>query len=134
MADCVAISGKDVALVVDPEVRYPPYTRNPQLWIEPLPGTGAIAGRVLGADGEPVAGARVYGIVKPEPRETPFAFAETSKDRAHPDPVFGDNFAFGDVPAGEWVLGVEIEGERVFRKVRVEAGKVTEIELRPPGR
>jgi hypothetical protein len=29
------------------------------------------------------------------------------------------------------VLGVEIEGERVYRSVRVEAGKVTEVELRP---
>ena len=123
--------GEDVSLVVDPEVRYPPYTRNPQLWIEPLPGTGAIAGRVLGADGRPVAGARVYGVVKPEPRETPFSFAETYEDRAHPDPVFEESFAIGDVPAGEWVLGAEIEGQRVYRSVRVEAGKVTEVELRP---
>jgi murein DD-endopeptidase MepM/ murein hydrolase activator NlpD len=122
---------EDVALVVDPEVRYPSHTRNPQLWIEPLPGTGAIAGRVLGADGSPVAGARVYGVVKLEPRETPFSFAETYEDRAHPDPVFEENFAISDVPAGEWVLGAEIDGQRVFRSVRVEAGKVTEVELRP---
>jgi murein DD-endopeptidase MepM/ murein hydrolase activator NlpD len=123
--------GEDVALVVDPEVRYPPHTRNPQLWIEPLPGTGAIAGRVLDQAGDPVPGARVYGVVKPEPRETPFSFAETYEDRAHPDPRFGENFAIGDVPAGEWVLGVEIGGQRVYRRVRVEAGRVTEVELRP---
>ncbi|HET9332013.1 MAG TPA: peptidoglycan DD-metalloendopeptidase family protein [Gemmatimonadota bacterium] len=123
--------GEDVALVVDPEVRYPPYTRNPQLWIEPLPGTGAIAGRVLDASGTLVAGARVYGVVKGEPRETPFSFAETYEDRAHPDPAFGENFAIGDVPAGEWVLGVEIEGRRVYRRVRVEPGRVTEVELSP---
>jgi murein DD-endopeptidase MepM/ murein hydrolase activator NlpD len=123
--------GEDVALVVDPEVRYPPHTRNPQLWIEPLPGTGAIAGRVLDAAGDPVPGARVYGVVKPEPKETPFSFAETYEDRAHPDPVFGENFVIGDVPAGEWVLGVEIEGKRIYRKVRVETGRVTEVVLRP---
>jgi len=123
--------GDEVALVVDPEVRYPPYTRNPQLWVEPLPGTGAIAGRVLDQRGDPVPGARVYGVVKPEPRETPFSFAETYEDRAHPDTVFGENFAIGDVPAGEWVLGVEIEGRRVYRRVRVEPGRVTEVELRP---
>jgi murein DD-endopeptidase MepM/ murein hydrolase activator NlpD len=123
--------GEDVTLVVDPEVRYPPHTRNPQLWIEPLPGTGAIAGRVLDADGRPVAGARVYGVVKPEPRETPFSFAETYEDRAHPDPVFEESFAIGDVPAGEWVLGVEIGGRKVYRSVRVEAGKVTEVVLQP---
>ena len=38
-------------MVVSPEERYPPYTRNPQLWIEPLPGTGVIAGRVFDAAG-----------------------------------------------------------------------------------
>jgi murein DD-endopeptidase MepM/ murein hydrolase activator NlpD len=123
--------GDDVALVVDPAVRYPPYTRNPQLWIEPLPGTGAIAGRVLDASGAPLAGARVYGVVKGEPRETPFSFAETYEDRAHPDPTFGENFAIGDVPAGEWVLGAEIEGRRVMSRVRVEPGRVTEVVLSP---
>jgi murein DD-endopeptidase MepM/ murein hydrolase activator NlpD len=117
--------------VVDPAVRFPPYTRNPQLWIEPLPGTGAIAGRVFDAAGQPVPGARVYGVHKPLPRETPFSFAETYEDRAHPDPVFGEHFAIGDVPAGTWVLGVEIGGARVFRTVRVEAGAVTEVEFRP---
>jgi hypothetical protein len=73
----------------------------------------------------------VYGVVKGEPRETPFSFAETYEDRAHPDPVFGENFAIGDVPAGEWVLGVEIDGQLVYRKVRVEPGRVTEVVLSP---
>jgi hypothetical protein len=121
----------DVTVVVSPEQRYPPYTRNPQLWIEPLPGTGVIAGRVFDAAGEPVPAARVYGVRKPEPTETPFSFAETYEDRANPDPVFGEHFAIGDVPAGEYVLGVEIEGARVWREILVAPGKVTEVEFRP---
>ncbi|MDT8436933.1 MAG: peptidoglycan DD-metalloendopeptidase family protein [Gemmatimonadota bacterium] len=121
----------DVSVVVSPDERYPPFTRNPQLWIEPLPGTGAIAGRVFDAAGEPVPGARVYGVTKPGPVETPFSFAETYEDRANPDPVFQEHFAIGDVPAGMYVLGVKIEGAKVWRKVRVEAGKVTEVEFRP---
>ena len=121
----------DVDIVVNPEERYPPFTRNPQLWIEPLPGTGAIVGRVFDATGEPVPGARVYGVSKAQPIETPFSFAETYEDRANPDPVFGEHFAIGDVPAGVHVLGVEIDGARHFAAVRVEAGKVTEVEFRP---
>jgi len=121
----------DVRAVVDPEQRFPPYSRNPQLWLEPLPGTGVIAGRVFDSAGEPVPGARVYGVTKPQPIETPFSFAETYEDRAHPDPVFGEHFAIGDVPIGEWVLGVEIEGKKVFRKVLVEERKVTQVEFRP---
>ncbi|MFN2382656.1 MAG: peptidoglycan DD-metalloendopeptidase family protein [Gemmatimonadota bacterium] len=121
----------DVGAVVDPAVRFPPFTRNPQLWIEPLPGTGAIAGRVFDAAGQPVPGARIYGVSKPLPRETPFSFAEAYEDRAHPDPDFGEHFAIGDVPAGDYVLGVEIEGKRHYRAVVVAAGQVTEVEFRP---
>ena len=121
----------DSSQVVHPDVRFPPFTRNPQLWIEPLPGTGAIAGRVLDAEGRPVAGARVYGVTKPAPVETPLSFAETYEDRAHPDPVFEENFAIGDVRAGRYVLGVEIGPTRVYRDVRVAPGRVTEVTLRP---
>jgi hypothetical protein len=121
----------DPSAVVDPANRYPAYTRNPQLWIYPLPGTGAIAGRVFDAAGRPVPGARVYGVTKALPRETPFSFAETYEDRAHPDPLFEEHFAIGDVPAGTWVLGVEVEGRRIWRVARVEPAKVTEIEFRP---
>ncbi len=121
----------DLLSVVDPEIRYPPYSRNPQLWLRPLPGTGVIAGRVYDSVGEPVPGARVYGVTKPHPIETPFSFAETYEDRAHPDPMFEEHFVIGDVPIGEYVLGVEIEGARVFRKVVVEEERVTEVEFRP---
>jgi murein DD-endopeptidase MepM/ murein hydrolase activator NlpD len=118
-------------LIVDPENRFPPFTRNPELWIEPLPGTGIVAGQVWDADGRPVRQARIYGLVKPEPQETPFSFAETYGDRANPDPVYGEHFAVGDVPPGEYQLGVEIDGQAVFRIVRVEAGRLTWVELRP---
>lgn len=117
--------------IVDPEVRYPPYPRNPELWIEPLPGTGIVAGQVWDAQGRPVPQARVYGIVKPEPQETPFSYAETYGEHNHPDPSYGEHFAVSDVPPGEYVLGVEIDHHKVFRRVRVEAGKVTWVEFRP---
>ncbi|MCL7983086.1 MAG: peptidoglycan DD-metalloendopeptidase family protein, partial [marine benthic group bacterium] len=121
----------DPSVVVSPEERYPPYTRNPQLWIDPLPGTGVIAGRVFDGSGNSVPGARVYGVTKPEPTETPFSFAETYEDRANPDPVFGEHFAIGDVPAGVYVLGVQVDGAKIWRTVRVAEGRVTEVDFRP---
>ncbi len=120
-----------VLAIVDPANRFPSFTRNPELWIEPLPGTGVVAGRVVDAEGRPVPQARVYGLVKPEPQETPFSFAETYGDRAHPDPAYDEHFAVGDVPAGEYVLGVDIAGTRVFRRIRVEPGRVTWVEFWP---
>jgi murein DD-endopeptidase MepM/ murein hydrolase activator NlpD len=119
------------ALVVDPAVRYPPYNVNPELWIAPLPGSGVVAGQVRDSGGNPVAQARIYGIVKSEPRETPFSFIETYGPRNHRDPVYQEDFAIGDVPPGEYLLGVEIEGQRVYRRVQVAPGKVTWVVFEP---
>jgi len=120
-----------VRLIVDPAVIYPPYTRNPELWIEPMPGTGVVAGQVWGPDGRPIPMARIYGLVKPEPQETPFSYAETYGEHGRPDPVYGEHFAVTDVPPGEYTLGTTIGGRKVFRRIRVEAGKLTWVEFRP---
>jgi hypothetical protein len=120
-----------VRLVVDPAVRYPPYSSNPELWIAPLPGTGIVAGRVVDSTGAPVPQARIVGLAKPEPQETPHAFAETYGDRARGTPAYMEHFAIGDVPAGTYTLSVMIAGRRVTRRARVAPGRVTWVEFRP---
>ncbi|HYK11436.1 MAG TPA: peptidoglycan DD-metalloendopeptidase family protein [Gemmatimonadales bacterium] len=121
----------DSEKIVDPEVRYPPFNVNPELWIEPMPGTGVVAGQVWDSKGQPLQQARIYGLVKPEPQETPLSYVETYGPRNHEDPSYHEHFAIGDVPAGEYTMGVEIEGKRVYRNVKVEAGKLTWVEFRP---
>jgi murein DD-endopeptidase MepM/ murein hydrolase activator NlpD len=120
-----------VGLVVDSLQRFPPYTTNPELWIEPLPGTGIVAGQVLDSGGAPVQQARVYGITKRDPVDTPFSFAETYGDKAHPHPLYGEHFAVGDVPPGVYTLGTEIDGKKIFRQATVEAGKLTWVVFKP---
>ncbi len=122
---------EDVQSIVDSLQRYPEYTTNPELWIQPLPGTGIVAGLVLDEDGTPVEQARIYGIIKPEPAETPYSFAETYGPRNHPHPLYGENFAVSDVPPGTYVVGTTINGRKVFRKVTVEEGKLTWVVFRP---
>ena len=121
----------DTAAIVNPDERFPPYTVNPELWLRPRPGTGTVAGRVFDSAGNPVRGARIYGLVLPYPAETPYSFAETYGDRAHPDPAYNEHFAVNDVPAGTYTLGVEVEGHRLWRRIHVEAGKLTFVEFRP---
>lgn len=120
-----------VELVVDPEQRYPPFSTNPELWIAPLPGTGVVAGRVWSANGDRAKQVRVYGLVKGAPQETPFAFAETYGDRTRGTPAYQEHFAVGDVPAGEYVLYVALEGRRIARRIWVDAGRVAWVEFRP---
>jgi murein DD-endopeptidase MepM/ murein hydrolase activator NlpD len=120
-----------IGAIVDSTQRFPPYTTNPELWIEPLANTGIIAGQVLDENGEPVPQARIYGIVKREPAETPFSFAETYGDKAHPHPLYGEHFAVSDVPEGTYVVGTEIGGKKVFRPVAVEAGKLSWVVFKP---
>lgn len=119
------------ARIVDSLQRFPPYTTNPELWIDPLPGTGMLAGRVLDSAGRPVPGARIYGLEKPDPRETPFSYIETYGEHAHPHPLYGEQFAVSDVPPGMYVLGVEIEGVKVFRQVFVQPGLLTWVVFKP---
>ena len=120
-----------IGAIVDSTQRFPPYTTNAELWVRPLPGTGIVAGRVVDRGGRPVLQARIYGLVKPMPRETPYSFAETYGDKGHAHPLYGEHFAVGDVPAGRYVVGTEIEGRRVLREVTVAPGKVTWVLFSP---
>ena len=120
-----ASSVDSVALIVDPNERYPRYTVNPELWIRPLPGTGIVAGQVWDAQGRPVPQARVYGLMKAEPQETPFSYAETYGEHNHPDPAYREHFAVSDVESGDYTLAVVVEGKRLTRRIRVAAGRLS---------
>jgi murein DD-endopeptidase MepM/ murein hydrolase activator NlpD len=120
-----------IQAIVDSLQRFPPYTSNPELWIEPLPNTGIVAGQVFDSAGSPVPQARVYGIIKRDPAETPYSFAETYGDKAHPHPLYGEHFAVSDVPPGTYVVGTEIQGVKLFRAITVEAGKLTWVVFKP---
>lgn len=120
-----------VSAIVDSLNRYPSYTTNPELWIQPLDGTGVIAGQVWGAEGRAVPQAHIYGLVKPAPIETPFNYIETYGPKNHSHPLYHEHFAISDVPPGDYELGVEIDGKKVFRKVTVVEGKLAWVVFRP---
>jgi photosystem II stability/assembly factor-like uncharacterized protein len=113
----------------DSQTDVPTHTRNSELWVEPLPGCGTIVGSLVDAAGVPVPGARIYGVTKPIPTETPFSFAETYRDKVHPDETYDENFAIGDVPAGDYVIYANADDRSASVKVRVEAGKFTRVKL-----
>jgi murein DD-endopeptidase MepM/ murein hydrolase activator NlpD len=128
----IAISPTDsIGAIVDSLQRFPPYTTNPELWLKPLPETGIVAGQVFDASGEPLLQARIYGLAKRDPIETPFSYVETYGDKAHSHPLYHEHFAVSDVPEGTYVLGTEIGGKKVYRRVTVESGMLTWVVFRP---
>ncbi len=101
------------------------HTRNPELWIQPYPGFGTIAGRIVDETGMPAPGGLpvlLYRAVNPDEywRET-----ETYGPGVNPDDGWGENFVFGDVPAGNYFIRVKV-GDQIFTKlVTVQEGKTT---------
>lgn len=108
-----------------------PAALNPHLWVEPLPGMGVIAGRVLDVRGEPAPGVRIHGVAPAWPEETPSASVETYAEGVEPDPAYGENFAIGDLPAGGYRLYARVDGHDIAAFVEVAPGRVTWVDLRP---
>jgi hypothetical protein len=88
-----------------------------------------VAGQVRDSAGRPVPGARIHGLSSPRPRETPLSYVETYRDRVHSHPLYLEDFAIGGIPPGDYVLGTEIGGRKVWRRVTVAAGQVTWVEF-----
>ena len=80
-------------------------TRNPELWLQPFPGWGTIAGRVVWPDGSPVYEAPLSIQRADDPslwaRRTVYTYADES---VTPDDVLGENFSSPDVEPGPYVI------------------------------
>jgi len=100
-------------------------TRDPELWLKPLPGHGTIAGQLLDAQGNPIPEAIINFHRAEEPdrrwRET-WTYAS---NRVNPDEEWGENFVMGDAPAGSYVLKTRTGGRLYTNEVEVEAGKTS---------
>lgn len=101
-------------------------TYNPELWVRPWDNYGVLAARIIGPDGQPVKGVRLELIGRGS-----FLSGWTyGSETVNPDPYFQENFAMGDIRAGQYDLKVGEIRNIVYRDVvTVEAGVVTFIEI-----
>ncbi len=107
------------------------HTRNPELWFEPLSGDGTIVGRVE-IDGQLVPGA----LVTVQPAEHPnrfwrdtWTYADVFLEQIQSDDVWGENWAFGDVPAGVYLVQTRVRGRLYTRQVQVEESRVAFVSI-----
>lgn len=103
-------------------------TRNPILWMRPLPGTGALAGRLQDKNGNAI---RTIGIsiYADNLDGTYLGDTETySRDYAPPvnsDDVLQENWAFADLPAGTYIVRAFVGTLQYSRRVTVTPGHLT---------
>ncbi len=104
------------------------HTRNPALWMTPLPGRGTLVGHYADAKGTPIRGAlvdiyRADGSLLLE-TET---YGHDRWPDVNPDEEIGENFSVGDLPAGDYT--VRIGGQPLVQRVTIVDGRLSFIEL-----
>jgi murein DD-endopeptidase MepM/ murein hydrolase activator NlpD len=107
--------------------------RNPELWLLPLPGNGTLAGRIENSYGNLLKGTvniqRVEnGVLNP----APVAAVQTYDNGSPPinaDDVYKENFAIGELPAGDYRLSLLANGGLYEQMIKIEAGKLTLVKF-----
>lgn len=110
-------------------------TRNPILWLKPLSGRGALAGRVVDDKGQPVRGAIV--LIDPADGRSIFSnpeiYTETygvdDQPPVNPDDDMRENFAVADLPVGEYNLSVKLRGSTYQTSVTIADGELAYVVL-----
>ncbi len=109
-------------------------TYNPLLWMVPYVGRGVIAGRVVGPNGIGLQDQTVTvldnrtGLVVQS--TTSYVYLDNGSD-VNSDPLWKENFVFGDIPVGRYQVITNIDGQRVVQRVDVSEGMTTFAELAP---
>jgi murein DD-endopeptidase MepM/ murein hydrolase activator NlpD len=105
---------------------------NPYLWVEPPSGNGAVAVRLLTADGRTWPRARLT-LARFEGNTATWARVieiYPDDESVNPNPTWGENGAMEAVPAGYYYLVGSVNGERVSGQAEVRPGQTTFVEIR----
>jgi len=106
-------------------------TRNPEIWLEPLPGNGTLAGRIIDAAGSPLQGQINLqwvenGVLNP----LSVGQAQTYvRERLNSDVILRENFALGDLPAGDYRVSLVANGAVYEKIITILPGAVAWVEF-----
>jgi len=107
------------------------HTRNPLLWIEPLPKRGTIAGRIEDVEGNlPPELPLVFRSMQDPTKEWGRTWTYRIAQGIHPDDDLGETFVLGDVPPGKYLMEVKIGPHTYKRLISVESGKTSFVEVK----
>lgn len=102
-------------------------TRNPELWLQHYVDHGMVAGTVSDGAGKPIHGKRLTLRSETVNRDI-FSYGS---DLVNGDPVWGENFAAGDVLAGDYeIIVLNESGNLAYQgAVTVKAYRTTFVEI-----
>src|SRR6185369_11686389 len=107
-------------------------TYNPLLWMVPYVGRGVIAGRAVAPNGSQLQDQTITvldnrtGLVVQS--ITTYVYLDNGSD-VNPDPLWKENFVFGDIAVGRYQVITNIDGERVVQRVDVAEGMTSFVDL-----
>ncbi len=114
------------------------HTRNPILWMKPLPGRGAVAGSVRDREGQFLPGLNVFLYLDNATKdwvmdtETYGRDADPSILPANPDDWLHENWPLGDLRAGQYLVRVQIGQENYYRRITIVDGQLTFVVFAEP--
>jgi hypothetical protein len=97
-------------------------TVNPELWLAPKEGVGTLAGTVLSPKGEPLPEVKLILYLANQPEDPVREVMTYPYKEVNSDPLWNENFATGDVAAGEWLVKLYHKGQLYTERVSVQAG------------
>jgi murein DD-endopeptidase MepM/ murein hydrolase activator NlpD len=115
-------------------------TRNPELWLKPLPDEngqpeGAIAGRVLNAAGNlvPVSNIIVERLDETGKSTISTIYLKTYADKnLRGQEPWGESFAAGELPAGSYKITFRLSNTHYEQVVKVQPGQLTFVTFHVP--
>jgi murein DD-endopeptidase MepM/ murein hydrolase activator NlpD len=105
------------------------HTRNSILWMTPLPGRGALAGRYMDPKGNLVRGANV-NLYRADTDTFLYTTESYSRDRwpaVNSDDDLGENFAMPDLSPGDYI--VRISGQPYASRATIKPGSLTFVSM-----
>jgi murein DD-endopeptidase MepM/ murein hydrolase activator NlpD len=97
-------------------------TYNPNLWIQPFPGYGVLAGRVLLRNGGYVPDVEVELRQNGRTVRTTLTY---HYEQVNQDPYFLENFVMPDVRQGDYEVVVKYAGREFSQPITINAGRTT---------
>lgn len=98
-------------------------SRNPELFISPLPGDGLLSARLLNTDGSILYDQEVE--IESLADNQIWVASSYASGAAIPDDILKENLAITDLPAGQYLIVINYQGAELHHSIFIHPGEIT---------